>query len=253
MGFEPQIDAELFRTEFKKTVKIYPVILMIDVSNSIYRKRQKIQELFDNIISIFKEMEQETDELYSTKVAVMIISDEPHWVKDISSTDCYSNYTIQCENAKANFSEALAELNRKLSRREFLLHNGKIACPIIVLITDDENPFANCSEQIETLNNNGWFTHSNRLVYILESEKNSNILFKDAHKFVSGPEGLLFDASDLQKKIWSLKPRTIGGKNSFVRKLRHDIAIGADFVESDFGEWSDDFSGFGGIGDGDFL
>ena len=54
-------------------------------------------------------MEQVTDadEMYSTRVAVMIISDEPRWVKDISPIDYYSKYEIQCENAEANIIKCL--------------------------------------------------------------------------------------------------------------------------------------------------
>lgn len=254
MEFKPLIDIEVFQTEIKSDmgyVKIFPVILMIDVSKSIHvdRKREKIQELFANIISTLKEMEQVTDadEMYSTRVSVMIISDEPRWVKDISPIDYYSKYEIQCENAEANYTKALAELNRKLNRQEFMSHKGKITQPIVVLITDDEKSFANCSEQKEVLNNNGWFITSNRLVYFVKGEKKLSAVTSDVLQFVSGSEGLLFSESDLQEIIWSLRPRTIGEKNHRIKELQHDI--GTDFVESDFEEWSDDFGGFG---DGDF-
>ena len=244
MECEPRITAEFLQEETNGYLKIFPVILMIDVSNSMSadNKTKNIQVLFYKIVGILKEIEHEEQvKTYSTRMAVMLINDTPCWLKDITYIDCYSMYVIECENTEANYKEALVELNKKLSRQEFMASKGKIGCPLIIFITDNVNSLSNCSEQIENLNNNGWFRSSTRLVYFGGNETDLAIQNIGFHKFVSSTEGLLLNESDLQDMIWDGRPRTIGGKNSFSKNTLHDIRPG--FVESEFS----DFGGFGGF------
>jgi len=167
----------------------------------------------------------------------MLINDTPCWLKDIINIDYYSMYEIECENTESNYKEALVELNKKLSRQEFMACKGKISRPLIILITDNENSLSNCSEQIENLNNNGWFKSSIRLVYFRGNERDVAIENIGSQKFLSSTEGLLFNESDLENMVWHVRPRTIGGKSLFAKNTSHDMM--PEFVESDFSDFGD--------------
>ena len=222
--------------------KAFFTIIMMDVSSCMAKNEKMAQanSCYLRIYSKLQKIQKEYSEL-DIKIATMLIGNMPRWIKEITLIDRYSASEIECEQGTANYKDALIELNKKLSRKEFMSFEGKIAQPTIILITDAEEPFANCSEQLEELNNNMWFKCSFRLVYIV-GRRHQDFQNDGFCMFCRGfgDEGIYFEGEELVNAIcegYGLYPDPI---------LKHRHYIKTIYGETDRDDVSD-FGGYEGI------
>lgn len=217
---------------------LLPVIVMISCSYSENQDEhiQQVNTLFQKIMNTLRSIEMELLDC-SIRVALMMIGTTPCWVKEMAALEGYSECEIKGPQEVANYQAALIELDRKLNRKEFMMHSGKIARPLILLITDDEKALINCGEQIGNLHNNGWFKHAQSYVCIIGNRK-QDILEESVLHFTSWGQCIFYE-DELVAELENIRPVTFGTPSS-----RKQILLCVDWEGKTWGTPEEAFPGF---------
>lgn len=148
----------------KMNKKLLMAVIMMDLSfePTEIEKKDMANRYYSRIVSNLQKLQEERPEL-EVKMATMIIGSRVYWHTEPLSIEKCRDQHFEAEGGTADYRTAFSELNAKLRRNYFMAHSGKVAAPFIALITDGIS-FTYCSDEIDTLLNNGWFVNSSRTV-----------------------------------------------------------------------------------------
>ncbi len=186
--------------------RVMTLFYLIDTSESMNGSRiGTVNGAMEECQGLLKEIAQANDDA-EIKVAVMQFSSGCSWITSPSGPVSLDDW--KWEDLKAggitDFGAALLELDKKLSRNEYLNSQTGAYAPVILLFSDG-GPTDNWKKGLEELKKNNWFKHAIKIAIDIESGSERSVL----EAFTGNSEAIL-DAKDqntLKKMIHKVSVR----------------------------------------------
>ena len=178
----------------------------MDTSGSMAGSRiGTVNAAMEECIPLLKEVAQANDDA-EIRVAILQFSNGASWItpqsgpvglEDIIWNDLQAGGLTE-------FGAALNELDRKLSRNEYLKSQTGAYAPVILLLSDG-GPTDNWEPALNQIKNNNWFKHAIKIAIDIESESDRYVL----EKFTGNSEAILDakDTNSLKKMIHKVSVR----------------------------------------------
>lgn len=151
------------------------LFFMVDTSGSM--SGDKIGSVNDAIRETVPDLQDLSDSNpdAAIKVAVLQFDTDARWLypQPIESADFRWN-DLQV-GGLTSFGYALAKLNEKLSKSQFLQEAAGSFAPVIILLSDG-GPTDNYSEDLEKIKKNNWFKHAIKIAIAIGNDANKNVL-----------------------------------------------------------------------------
>lgn len=237
--------------------KVMTLFYMVDVSGSMSgSKIGTVNAAMEECIPLLKDVAQANDDA-DIRVAILQFSSGCAWVTPASGPvgleDIYWN-DLQA-GGLTEFGAALTELDKKLSRNEYLKSQTGAYAPVILLLSDG-GPTDNWETAMNQIKQNNWFKHAIKIAIDIESGSDRSVL----QQFTGNPEAIL-DAKDtatLKKMIHKVSVRasefqshskqtsdTVTSAeedsanivNAVVEEVNNDNSAGVSSDDNDWGEW----------------
>ena len=186
--------------------KVMTLFYLVDTSGSMSGSRiGTVNAAMEECIPLLRDVAQANDDA-DIKVAILQFSSGCEWItsksdpvglEDIIWNDLYAS-------GLTDFGAALLELDRKLSRKEFLNSQTGAYAPVILLLSDG-GPTDNWVAGLNKIKQNNWFKHAIKIAIDIEGESDRDVL----EQFTGNPEAIL-DAKDtatLKKMIHKVSVR----------------------------------------------
>ena len=186
--------------------KIMTLFYLVDTSGSMSGSRiGTVNAAMEECIPLLKEVAQANDDA-EIKVAILQFSSGCSWVTPASGPVGVEDIIWNDLQAggMTEFGGALLELDRKLSRNEFLKSQTGAYAPVILLLSDG-GPTDNWEKALSQIKQNNWFKHAIKIAIDIESGSDRTVL----GEFTGNPEAIL-DAKDtatLKKMIHKVSVR----------------------------------------------
>lgn len=186
--------------------RVMTLFYLVDTSGSMSGSRiGTVNAAMEECIPLLKEVAQANDDA-EIRVAILQFSSGCSWVTPATGPVGLEDLIWNDLNAGGltEFGEALLELDKKLSRNEFLKSQTGAYAPVILLLSDG-GPTDNWNNGLEKIKQNNWFKHAIKIAIDIESGSDRFVL----EQFTGNPEAIL-DAKDtatLKKMIHKVSVR----------------------------------------------
>lgn len=186
--------------------KVMTLFYLVDTSGSMSGSRiGTVNAAMEECIPLLKEVAQANDDA-EIKVAIMQFSSGCSWITPASGPVSLEDIIWNDLQAggMTEFGGALLELDKKLSRNEFLKSQTGAYAPVILLLSDG-GPTDNWESSLDQIKQNNWFKHAIKIAIDIESGSDRSVL----EQFTGNPEAIL-DAKDtatLKKMIHKVSVR----------------------------------------------
>lgn len=186
--------------------RVMTLFYLVDTSGSMSGSRiGTVNAAMEECIPLLKEVAQANDDS-EIKVAILQFSSGCSWVTPSSGPVGLEDLIWNDLNAGGltEFGGALLELDKKLSRNEYLKSQTGAYAPVILLLSDG-GPTDNWNNALEQIKQNNWFKHAIKIAIDIESGSDRFVL----EQFTGNPEAIL-DAKDtatLKKMIHKVSVR----------------------------------------------
>lgn len=186
--------------------KIMTLFYLVDTSGSMSGSRiGTVNAAMEECIPLLKEVAAANDDA-EIKVAILQFSSGCSWVTPVSGPVGLDDIIWNDLQAggMTEFGEALLELDKKLSRNEYLNSQTGAYAPVILLLSDG-GPTDNWEVGLNKIKENNWFKHAIKIAIDIESGSDRSVLAR----FTGNPEAIL-DAKDtatLKKMIHKVSVR----------------------------------------------
>ncbi len=186
--------------------KVMTLFYLIDTSESMSGSRiGTLNAALEECIPMLKEIETLNDDA-EIRVAVLQFSSGCSWITPISGPVPLDDLVwndLQAEGI-TDFGAALLELDRKLSRNEYLSSQTGAYAPVIILISDG-GPTDNWKKGLEQVKKNNWFRHAIKIAIDIESGADRDVL----EAFTGNSEAILNakDSNILKRMIHKVSVR----------------------------------------------
>ena len=186
--------------------RVMTLFYLVDTSGSMAGSRMgTVNAAMEECIPLLKEVAQANDDA-EIRVAILQFSNGASWItpqsgpvglEDIIWNDLQAGGLTE-------FGAALNELDRKLSRNEYLKSQTGAYAPVILLLSDG-GPTDNWEPALNQIKNNNWFKHAIKIAIDIESESDRYVL----EKFTGNSEAILDakDTNSLKKMIHKVSVR----------------------------------------------
>ena len=186
--------------------RVMTLFYLVDTSGSMAGSRiGTVNAAMEECIPLLKEVAQANDDA-EIRVAILQFSNGASWItpqsgpvglEDIIWNDLQAGGLTE-------FGAALNELDRKLSRNEYLKSQTGAYAPVILLLSDG-GPTDNWEPALNQIKNNNWFKHAIKIAIDIESESDRYVL----EKFTGTSEAILDaqDTNSLKKMIHKVSVR----------------------------------------------
>ena len=186
--------------------RVMTLFYLVDTSGSMAGSRiGTVNAAMEECIPLLKEVAQANDDA-EIRVAILQFSNGASWItpqsgpvglEDIIWNDLQAGGLTE-------FGAALNELDRKLSRNEYLKSQTGAYAPVILLLSDG-GPTDNWEPELNQIKNNNWFKHAIKIAIDIESESDRYVL----EKFTGNSEAILDakDTNSLKKMIHKVSVR----------------------------------------------
>lgn len=186
--------------------KVMTLFYLVDTSGSMEGSRiGTVNAAMEQCVPLLKEVARTNDDA-EIKVAILQFSSGCSWVTpasgpvgldDIIWNDLYAGGVTE-------FGEALWELDKKLSKNEFLRSQTGAYAPVILLLSDGE-PTDDWETALDQIKQNNWFKHAIKIAIDIECESNKFVLAS----FTGNSEAILDarDTATLKKMIHKVSVR----------------------------------------------
>lgn len=237
--------------------KVMILFYLVDTSGSMSGSRiGTVNAAMEECIPLLKEVAQANDDA-EIKVAILQFSSGCSWITPASGPvgleDIIWN-DIQA-GGMTEFGGALLELDKKLSRNEYLKSQTGAYAPVILLLSDG-GPTDNWESGLNQIKQNNWFKHAIKIAIDIESGADRFVLAQ----FTGNPEAIL-DAKDtatLKKMIHKVSVRASEFQshskqssdvitspeedsadivNAVVKDVTEDTGSGVSSDDNDWGTW----------------
>ncbi|MCF0134161.1 MAG: VWA domain-containing protein [Blautia sp.] len=179
---------------------------LVDTSGSMGGSRiGTVNAAMEECIPLLKEVAAANDDA-EIKVAILQFSSGSSWVTPASGPVGLDDIIWNDLQAggMTEFGGALLELDKKLSRNEYLNSQTGAYAPVILLLSDG-GPTDNWEVGLNKIKENNWFKHAIKIAIDIESGSDRSVLAQ----FTGNPEAIL-DAKDtatLKKMIHKVSVR----------------------------------------------
>ena len=186
--------------------KVMTLFYLVDTSGSMCGSSiGTVNAAMEECIPMLKEVAQANDDA-EIKVAIMQFSSGCSWITPASGPVGLDDIIWNDLQAGGltEFGTALIELDKKLSRNEFLKSQTGAYAPVILLLSDG-GPTDNWEVGLNKIKQNNWFKHAIKIAIDIESGSDRLVLAE----FTGNPEAIL-DAKDtatLKKMIHKVSVR----------------------------------------------
>lgn len=173
--------------------RIMTLFYLIDSSGSMKgTKIGAVNAAMEECIPLLREVAQANDDA-DIKVAIMQFSSGFEWITpqngpaDLEQLTNWRDLTAQ---GLTDLGAALTELDKRLSRSEFLSSQTGAYAPVIILLSDGA-PTDNWKGALTRIKQNNWFKHAIKIAIDIESGSDRDVLTE----FTGNSEAIL-DAKD---------------------------------------------------------
>lgn len=186
--------------------KVMTLFYLIDTSGSMGGSRiGTVNAAMEECIPLLKEVAAANDDA-EIKVAILQFSSGCSWVTPVSGPVGLDDIIWNDLQAggMTEFGGALLELDKKLSRNEYLNSQTGAYAPVILLLSDG-GPTDNWEVGLNKIKENNWFKHAIKIAIDIESGSDRSVLAQ----FTGNSEAIL-DAKDtatLKKMIHKVSVR----------------------------------------------
>lgn len=186
--------------------KVMTLFYLVDTSGSMGGSRiGTVNAAMEECIPLLKEVAVANDDA-EIKVAILQFSSGCSWVTPASGPVGLDDIIWNDLQAggMTEFGGALLELDKKLSRNEYLNSQTGAYAPVILLLSDG-GPTDNWEVGLNKIKENNWFKHAIKIAIDIESGSDRSVLAQ----FTGNPEAIL-DAKDtatLKKMIHKVSVR----------------------------------------------
>lgn len=186
--------------------KVMTLFYLVDTSGSMGGSRiGTVNAAMEECIPLLKEVAAANDDA-EIKVAILQFSSGCSWVTPTSGPVGLDDIIWNDLQAggMTEFGGALLELDKKLSRNEYLNSQTGAYAPVILLLSDG-GPTDNWEVGLNKIKENNWFKHAIKIAIDIESGSDRSVLAQ----FTGNPEAIL-DAKDtatLKKMIHKVSVR----------------------------------------------
>ncbi len=237
--------------------KVMTLFYLVDTSGSMSGSRiGTVNAAMEECIPLLKEVAQANDDA-EIKVAILQFSSGCSWVTPASGPVGLEDIIWNDLQAggMTEFGGALLELDKKLSRNEYLKSQTGAYAPVILLLSDG-GPTDNWESGLNQIKQNNWFKHAIKIAIDIESGSDRFVLAQ----FTGNPEAIL-DAKDtatLKKMIHKVSVRASEFQshskqssdvitspeedsadivNAVVKDVTEDTGSGISIDDNDWGTW----------------
>ena len=172
--------------------KVMTLFYLVDASGSMSgSKIGTVNAAMEECIPLLKEVAQANDDA-EIKVAILQFSSGNTWVTPASGPVGLDDIIWNDLQAggMTEFGGALLELDKKLSRNEYLQSQTGAYAPVILLLSDG-GPTDDWEVGLNQIKQNNWFKHAIKIAIDIESGSDRSVLAA----FTGNPEAIL-DAKD---------------------------------------------------------
>ena len=186
--------------------KVMTLFYLVDTSGSMSGSRiGTVNAAMEECIPLLKEVAQANDDA-EIKVAILQFSSGCSWITPASGPVDLEDIIWNDLQAggMTEFGGALFELDKKLSRNEYLKSQTGAYAPVILLLSDG-GPTDDWESGLNQIKQNNWFKHAIKIAIDIESGSDRSVLAQ----FTGNPEAIL-DAKDtatLKKMIHKVSVR----------------------------------------------
>lgn len=186
--------------------KVMTLFYLVDTSGSMCGSRiGTVNAAMEECIPLLKEVAQANDDA-EIKVAILAFSSGHYWITPASGPVGLEDIIWNDLPAMGmtEFGGALYELDKKLSRNEYLKSQTGAYAPVILLLSDG-GPTDDWEVALKKIKQNNWFKHAIKIAIDIESGSDRDVL----EQFTGNPEAIL-DAKDtatLKKMIHKVSVR----------------------------------------------
>lgn len=186
--------------------KVMTLFYLVDTSGSMSGSRiGTVNAAMEECIPLLKEVAQANDDA-EIKVAILEFSSGCSWITPTSGPVGLEDIIWNDLQAggMTEFGGALVELDKKLSRSEYLKSQTGAYAPVILLLSDG-GPTDDWEKGLSKIKQNNWFKHAIKIAIDIESGSDRSVLAQ----FTGNPEAIL-DAKDtatLKKMIHKVSVR----------------------------------------------
>lgn len=186
--------------------RVMTLFYLVDASGSMGGTRiGTVNSAMEECIPLLQEVAQANDDA-EIKVAILQFSSGCSWITPSSGPIGLDDLVWNDLHAGGitDFGAALLELNKKLSRNEFLKSQTGAYAPVILLLSDG-GPTDNWEDALNKLKANNWFKNAIKIAIDIESGSERSVLAA----FTGNPEAILDakDKSTLKKMIHKVSVR----------------------------------------------
>jgi uncharacterized protein YegL len=204
--------------------KIMTLFYLVDTSGSMYgEKIGKVNAAMEECIPDLKEISKENDDA-EIRLAIMQFSNGCSWITPKSGPVGIEDIIWNDLNSGGltDLGAALIELDKKLSRNEFLQSQTGAYAPVILLFSDG-GPTDNWEKGLAQLESNNWFKNAIKIAIAIDidGEADKDVLAK----FTGNSESVI----------------TVKDKN-MLKKMIHKVSVRASEFQSHSKQSSDNLS-----------
>ena len=186
--------------------KVMTLFYLVDTSGSMDGSRiGTVNAAMEECIPLLKEVDAANDDA-EIKVAILQFSSGCSWVTPVSGPVGLDDIIWDDLQAggMTEFGGALLELDKKLSRNEYLNSQTGAYAPVILLLSDG-GPTDNWEIGLNKIKENNWFKHAIKIAINIDSESDRYVLAQ----FTGNPEAIIDvdDKATLKKMIHKVSVR----------------------------------------------
>jgi len=158
--------------------KIMTLFYLVDTSGSMAGdKIGSVNSAMEEAITVDLPDISTANDDAEIRVAIMQFSSGCSWITPSSGPICIGDVIWNDLHASGvtNLGTACTELNKKLSRKEFLKSQTGAYAPVILLFSDGA-PTDNWEEGLKQLKKNNWFKHAIKIAIAIGEDADENVL-----------------------------------------------------------------------------
>lgn len=230
--------------------KVLPIIYVIDTSGSMAgEKIASVNEAMNETMEVLKDVSAKNPDA-EVKVGVLQFSSGAKWTTKglLFMEDFYWNDLKA--GGVTDLGSALEELDKKLTKNEFLVSDTGFCVPVILFMSDG-GPTDDWEKALKNVNvNNKWFMHATKIGIAVGEDADRQVLAKvvgntEAVIGVNDIETLkmLIKVASVTASMVNSKSRTTADEGSaveIIKKTQKELGDDADKIETSLDGWGDD-------------
>lgn len=155
--------------------KVMTLFYVIDTSGSMQgSKIGQVESALEEVMQTLQEISSESDDA-EIKIAVLEFSTGAHWITaEPVSPEEYRMHSLEACGV-TDLGAAFKELDKKLSRKEFL-STAAGAYPPVILLFSDGGPTDNWIGGLVELQTNNWFKRAIKIAFAIGDDSDKGVL-----------------------------------------------------------------------------